>query len=915
MWIQQVFGTILVPLLTLQQITAVVNNGGKVEESSIGNITKQNDSVSGEGSNLVDSSPISDSLAESSDLQNRREAPHIPNNSYGAPIPSNTYGSPLNSYSPPTQNNLALPIPVYGTPDVISNFIYPAPPPDIPPPAPFSSHSYGAPQIHPTKLFPHLKLNTHFSRPHKLLPKPVYGPPQFTFPVRPHYGPPFKHSINFHKFKHSVKHPKPIYGPPKSVYIPHKHTFTYGVPQIYSPPIPLGGPPKTLYGPPPTIKYGAPPDPIPHAPPPGIPAPPTPPDIKYDGWQPIPGLVSRPPSGSYGSPEVQHVDAQQYSVDLIPPPSQSYSNPSGVKDSYNAPLNTVTGSGGIISSSGVDHDSYNAPLNTFTGSDGIISSSSVDDDGRGIGTSAEKENVSVIKSIGYEIISMPGIGGVTSYSTAPLAYTSDSYNLQGGVEGLSNSISSSSETSLSGSNSIGLVPPSGVYGVPPNGMYGTPIIQNNINLNPPKNQAVFSDHVSTGFVDLSSLSIPQKDAHINVANVYQAPPIPNLAEVEPSKPSTLYTLPTINPTSFQSFAHSSSSEGFNVDVNSAFNYNNLNIVPLTSYTAPLSVVDGSYGLPHPHVQTSFATNSELNNFAINHASPVAAPYIAYQSAGHDCSQKSLPLPQLSFGVPAANSYTASLASLNTNIAGAHQGSISGISYGVPDLQTAYSQKTNIVINSTDTQVQQQGRSNSDSRSNQILESVPEGSELVKSQSVDLNTIPLKGALGSYTLQIQSADGGESRIPHNQVLNDGLLQSILNAIEQPQENAATILTQPLLHLQQIPPKVQQGQDFPYQSNTDKNSNTKNIIVTPPPLQRNVLEGLHNIGSEFVQLQGENPAIDSNEVALYFNNNQFTNSNENIIRNAPQYEGTMAFTSEGNSSYVYEDAKPRSAGIRM
>ncbi|KAB0801359.1 hypothetical protein PPYR_05713 [Photinus pyralis] len=867
MWIQQVFFTSFVSFLILQDITAVVNNGGKVEESSLANVTNQNDSANGDSSNLVDSSRISDSIAESSD-QNRREAPHVPNDSYGAPILSSSYGIPLHSYSQPPPSNLALPVPVYGAPNVISNVVYPAPPPDIPPPA-ISSYSYGVSQPAPLKFFPPIKLNSNFLRTHKPPPKPIYGPPHYTFPIKPQYGPPIKHSFNFNKFKHSIKPPRPIYGPPKSVYIPNKYMFMYGIPQVYGPPKPPIGPPKTLYGPPPSIKYGPLPDPVPHAPPPGVPAPPTPPDIKYDGWQPIPGLVSRPPSGSYGSPDVQQVDGQQYNVDLIPPPSQLYSNPTGVKDSYSAPLNTVTGSGGIISSSGEDH-------------------------GGGRTADPSEKDVSVIKSIGYEIFATPGVGGLSSYSTSPLTYTSDSYS---GIENFSNSISSAFETTLGGINSIGLIPPSGVYGTPPSGSYGTPLIQS------PNNHIAFQDHTST--IDSSSISIVQNDAHANIENGYQPPP----SEVEPGKPSTLYTLPSKNPSSFQNYFQGSSNDGFNVDVNSAFNYNNLGPVPLTSYTAPLGIVDGSYGLPHTHIQTPFASNHELDSFAAtqNHAVSVVAPYIPYQSTGHDCSQKSAPLPPLSFGVPAANSYSASLASLNTNIAGAHQGSISGIGYGVPDLQTAYSQKTNTVSNSSEAQIQQEGRSQSDGRSNEILPSIPEGSELIKSQSVDLNNIPLRGALGSYTLQIQSADGGESRIPHNQVLNDGLLQSILNAIEQPQENAANILSQPLLHLQQIPPKV--PQDFTFQSNAAQNAITKNIIVTPPPLQRNRLEG-------FMQLQSGNPAIDSNEVAVYFNNKQYANSDANNSRKVPQVveDNTLAYMSRGNSSYTYEDVNPRSSEIR-
>ncbi|XP_053692854.1 uncharacterized protein LOC128741232 [Sabethes cyaneus] len=64
-------------------------------------------------------------------------------------------------------------------------------------------------------------------------------------------------------------------------------------------------------------------------------------------------------------------------------------------------------------------------------------------------------------------------------------------------------------------------------------------------------------------------------------------------------------------------------------------------------------------------------------------------------------------------------------------------------------------------------------------------------ELVSAQKSQSLTIPVQGNHGSYQLQFQSADPagshhGESA-PHEQILSEGLLQSILSAIEQPQSN--------------------------------------------------------------------------------------------------------------------------------
>lgn len=83
--------------------------------------------------------------------------------------------------------------------------------------------------------------------------------------------------------------------------------------------------------------YGAPPAPSDsYGPPPGVGAPPTPPEIKYDGWQPIPGLVSKPPSDSYGPPP---------SGDAAPgPPREEYGPPPPPPSgSYGAPPNDEYG--------------------------------------------------------------------------------------------------------------------------------------------------------------------------------------------------------------------------------------------------------------------------------------------------------------------------------------------------------------------------------------------------------------------------------------------------------------------------------------------------------------------------------------------------------------------------------------------
>lgn len=72
-----------------------------------------------------------------------------------------------------------------------------------------------------------------------------------------------------------------------------------------------------------------------------------------------------------------------------------------------------------------------------------------------------------------------------------------------------------------------------------------------------------------------------------------------------------------------------------------------------------------------------------------------------------------------------------------------------------------------------------------------------GLDVISSQKSQSLTIPVQGNLGSYQLQFQAADplgssGNSIDVPnHQQFLSEGLLQSILNAIEQPDSNSQAI----------------------------------------------------------------------------------------------------------------------------
>lgn len=90
----------------------------------------------------------------------------------------------------------------------------------------------------------------------------------------------------------------------------------------------------------------------------------------------------------------------------------------------------------------------------------------------------------------------------------------------------------------------------------------------------------------------------------------------------------------------------------------------------------------------------------------------------------------------------------------------------------------------------------EGEINLASVANQLPGLDGSGLDIVSAQQSHSLTIPVQGALGTYQLQFQSAGGGDSNSlddapNHQQILSEGLLQSILSAIEQPGSSSITV----------------------------------------------------------------------------------------------------------------------------
>lgn len=277
---------------------------------------------------------------------------------------SNSYGPPSDDYGPPLGSSAKGPAPVYGPPELVGDHgptpVYPPPPPDVPPPPAYGPplSSYGPPRnVKPPKqtfgpplsplpaklAFATLKLHHHGP------PKQQYGPPHSSFPPsfrppKPHYGPPFKFATSLSNTHYVSAGSKPSHGPaiPLSFdtyeVLPQKVAVQF-VPQSTNVPHDHGPPPLAA-----ADLYGPPPPPV-VVPPPGVPAPPTPPDIKYDGWQPIAGSSDHRQAGNgvqaYGAPTIDEHKGLEGHAHVQQSTSNGIENPQNVpSDSYGVPIHS-----------------------------------------------------------------------------------------------------------------------------------------------------------------------------------------------------------------------------------------------------------------------------------------------------------------------------------------------------------------------------------------------------------------------------------------------------------------------------------------------------------------------------------------------------------------------------------------------
>ncbi|CAG9790582.1 unnamed protein product [Diatraea saccharalis] len=765
----------------------------------------------------------------------------LPSDAYGPPrdVPNNIpeLNQPAPVYGVPNfQNNIFPQEPppgAYGPPSpvVFPSQTYEGPPPPIGKPKPI----YG-----PPKLYGPPKATYGPPKPIYGPPKKTYGPPKANLP-KPIYGVPFKPpKVSLPKPIYGVPKPvygppKPVYGPPKPIYGPPKATYGPPLPSLPSlPPIPelpainFGSGsvsanfgieneidsglnlPAPVYGTPISLKpnfpgdtsgppalslgpvgpndqlvvhdaalghYGPPqPDPDPRPPHPGIPAPPTPPHVLYDGWKPIPGLEGlhvappghRAPVGDHYGP---------------PPPPPQFQEVHSNLDGHSLPTaaNSVTFSGAQISA-GYSHVHQDAlgdvDLNAIVGGD----SNHIDQ-------SKTVFEAHYIENAGAQPpLALPPSGPEKprdSYGAPPPA------SLTGGRY----------PPATRSPGAKGLLPPSGIYGVPPGGQYGAPPPFGGP---APRHPIKFREGVPEGLLQSIGHHTHHKDVHgLNHGlrgPAYLPPPIRDVKELSPGDggislsitPSNLYSLPHAgNPIGFHPLQPSPA---------------NLYGSPVDSYAAPLLTVGDHSAAP----SDTDAVAAAPDGSPLASLSPLEAAAVLKHCPYHEAIMRAAARgeqvpPEL------ASSYVASLSSLGSTLSKNRQAGGDSSTASHEAIETILPRDDAKKEGKTDPprgkSIKNQGAEESLKKgigAQYVAQQIEQTSEKIKNlseeaerlrhrivsdQNSNQRFVQHSGSGPGYSVQIQSSEDGRGKtvhpsIPHEQLLSEGLLQSILQAIEQP-----------------------------------------------------------------------------------------------------------------------------------
>ncbi|XP_063391908.1 uncharacterized protein LOC134677390 isoform X2 [Cydia fagiglandana] len=742
--------------------------------------------------------------------------------------PQPVYGPPKQTYGPPKQ--------IYGPPKPI----YGPPKKTYGPP----KQTYGAPFKPPKIQFP----KPVYGVPKQMYgpPKPIYGPPK----LQTNYGapvnsiplpalpelPPINLPQNFGTGIGNIDLPATIYGTPiPSLPLDLKPNFpipsdTYGPPGHSVGPI---GPNEQVvvqdagnighYGPPQ-------PDPNPRPPHPGIPAPPTPPHVLYDGWKPIPGV---------SKPLIENLDnniGDQYG----PPPPAPVQEVHLNLDEHSLP-NVNAGpyfSGAQISTgySNVHQDILaNIDLNAIVGGD----SNHIDQSK----TVFEAHYTEPNQDLGVQSLPLAQTKPFDTYGAPPVE------SLSGGS--YPTSIRQQGAKGLVPPSGVYGVPPGSQYGAPPRPPpanlpipYGSHSGGGHSGGSSPRHPIKFRDSVPEGLFQNIGQTTRVKDAH-NIDHIKQGPAYlpPPVREVKDANHQIgnfgIGNLAlSIEPSSLFSLPHA----GSPINFQQAQQPNSLYGSPIDSYSAPLGTIAD-------HTASGSNTNSvtaALDGTILANLSNLDAAAILKHCPYHEAILKAA---QLGEKIPSdlASSYVASLSSLGSTLSKSQQTLISpqngfntpvagseSVSYNSKDLVAASHTlvqtnhpTNNIKSEKTEKTSIQKGKSIKDESGKHsykhegLQQQIFQTSEKIRNLSEETKQLQQKivstsqslsqvnGQISqfgqreknrgnNYSYQIQSSADhngkGQPSIPHEQLLSEGLLQSILQAIEQPSQKPRQVKVQ-------------------------------------------------------------------------------------------------------------------------
>lgn len=358
------------------------------------------------------------------------------------------------------------------------------------------------------------------------------------------------------------------------------------------------------------------------------------------------------------------------------------------------------------------------------------------------------------------------------------------------------------------SSSYGAPPPSGSYGVPapshsyavPSSTYGAPSsglgihygsVTGNLKqwpssrLNPPRQPVAFRPPVPAGLIESIGSSVQQQDTfgiHLQQQSVYLPPPTGEI----PPPPHGLETLPLAPASPFnnnlnlniqQDFA--STQPRYQSECSHGPNLGGGNSIQIPQ-------LQSIYGVPNTPLEISqsgfeIAQNTaQSNNLLTSYGPPASGSFGVSSSIGVSEVHE----PSSSYGPPPSGNPADSLAYSSQKSSLSLQIDNSG---ATSNLQESHSQSQ--AQSQSDAQ---QSEPNLTTKVGELPGLTGTGLNIISAQQSQTVEIPVQGQHGAYSLQFQAADPLASQNnqldspDHQKLLSEGLLQSILSAIEQPQQ---------------------------------------------------------------------------------------------------------------------------------